>query len=153
MTLYEFLLFVHVLAVAAWVGGAIYPLLVSELALRARDQEQVVRLLQYDEKLGPIFFIPAGLIVLGAGIWLVVEGNWSMTEDAWTLAGLIALVLAFAIGIAFFLPAGKRLNESAAQFGAGSAEVRQALDRLRVVAWIDVLVLVFAVFVMTTKPF
>ncbi len=39
MTLYQFLLFVHVLAAAAWVGGAVYPLLVSELALRARDQE------------------------------------------------------------------------------------------------------------------
>lgn len=76
-----------------------------------------------------------------------------MTEDAWTLAGLIALVLAFAIGIAFFLPAGKRLNEAVARSGAGSAEVRQALDRLRVVAWVDLLLLVFAVFVMTTNRF
>jgi hypothetical protein len=75
-----------------------------------------------------------------------------MTEDAWSLAGLIALVLAFAIGIAF-LPAGKRLNEAVARSGAGSAEVRQALDHLRVVAWVDLLLLVFAVFVMTTKPF
>ncbi len=82
-----------------------------------------------------------------------MEGNWSLTDDAWTLAGLIALVLAFAIGIVFFLPAGKRMNEAVAQFGAGSAEVRRAVDRLRLVAWVDVVVLVFAVFVMTTKPF
>ena len=153
MTLYEFLLFLHVLAAVAWVGGAIYPLLVAELALRARDQEHVLRLLHYDDKLGPIYFIPAVLTVLAAGIGLVLEGNWSMIEDAWILAGLIALLAAFAVGVIFFLPAGKRLSAAAAQYGGGSAVVRQAIDRLRLIAWADLLVLLFAVFVMTTKPF
>ena len=153
MTLYEFLLFVHVLAVIAWIGGALYVLLVTELALRAREQELVVRLLHYDDRLAPVLYIPAGLIVLGAGIGLVLDGNWSMTDDGWILAGLIALVLAFVVGFAFFLPAGKRLNQAVAQSGARSSEARAALDRIRLVAWADLVLLVFAVFVMTTKPF
>ena len=153
MTLYELLLFVHVLAAIAWIGGALYVLLVTELALRARDQEHVVRLLHYDDRLAPLLYIPAGLLVLGAGIGLVLDGPWSMTRDGWILAGLIALVLAFAVGFAFFLPAGKRLNEAVAQFGAGSTEARSRLDRIRLVAWLDLALLVFAVFVMTTKPF
>jgi uncharacterized membrane protein len=153
LTLYELLLFVHVLAVIAWVGGALYVLLVTEVALRARDQEHVVRLLHYDDKLAPLLYIPAGLIVLGGGIGLVLEGNWHMIDDRWILAGLIALVLAFAVGFAFFLPAGKRLNEAVSQFGAGSPEARRPLDRIRLVAWADLVLLLFAVFVMTTKPF
>ncbi len=153
MTLYEFLLFLHVLGAIAWIGAAMYVLLVTELALRGGDQAVVVRLLHYDDRLGPILYIPAGLIVLGAGIGLVLEGNWSVTGDGWVLAGLLALAAAFAVGFAFFLPAGKRLNRAVASDGPESPTVRRNIDRIRVLAWVDLVLLLLAVFVMTTKPF
>ena len=152
MSLYELLLFVHVLAAIAWVGGALVVLVVLEVARRSGDRAHVVKALHYDDRLGPIYYIPAVLILLGAGVGLVWEGPWSF-DDGWVLAGIGLLVAAFAVGLALFLPAGKRLNAAVAAHGPESDEAAAEVDRIRAVAWGDFALLVAAVFVMTTKPF
>ena len=152
MSLYEFLLFVHVLGAIAWVGGALAVLVVLELARRSGDRAHAIRALHYDDRMGPIYYIPSALVVLGAGVGLVLEGPWSF-GDGWVMAGLALLVAAFAVGAAFFLPAGKRLAAAVDAHGAASDEAAVQVDRIRVVAWADLALLVAAVFVMTTKPF
>jgi uncharacterized membrane protein len=151
VSLYEPLLFVHVLAAVAWVGGALVVVVVLEVARRSGDRAHVVRMLHYDDRLGPIYYIPAALLVVAAGVGLVLEGPWSF-GDGWVLAGIGLLVAAFAVGVAFFLPAGKRLNAAVAAHGAESDEAAARVDRIRTVAWADLALLVAAVFVMTTKP-
>jgi uncharacterized membrane protein len=152
VSLYEFLLFVHVLAAIAWVGAALAVLVVLELARRSGDRAHAVRALHYDDRMGLVYYIPATLLVLAAGIGLVFEGPWSFS-DGWVVAGLVLLGAAFAVGAAFFLPAGKRLGAAVAAHGAESDEVAAEVDRIRLVAWADFALLVAAVFVMTTKPF
>ncbi len=152
MSLYELLLFVHVLGAAAWVGGAFGVLVVLELAQRSGDRAYVIRLLHYDDRLGPLYYIPAALLVLAAGVGLVLEGPWGF-GDGWVVAGIGLLAAAFALGVAFFLPAGKRLGAAVESHGPESDEAAAEVARIRVVAWVDLAVLVAAVFVMTTKPF
>ncbi len=152
MTLYELLLFVHVLAAVVWVGAVIFVAVVLELALRADDRSLLLRLIAYDDRLAPIFYIPAVLVVLAAGIGLVLEGPWSFA-DGWVLAGLALLLAAFALGIAFFLPAARRLHAAVAAGGADSSEAAVELRSYRTLTWIDAGILVAAVFVMTVKPF
>jgi uncharacterized membrane protein len=150
-SLYELLLFVHVLAASAWVGGALLVLVLTEVARRSDDRDYVIRLLHYDDRLGPIFYIPAVVILLAAGIGLVLEGPWAF-GDGWVLAGIVLLAAAFLVGIAFFLPAGKRLNAAVSAHGATSDEAAAQAGRIRTVAWADFALLVAAVFVMTAKP-
>jgi len=152
MSIYELLLFVHVLGASAWVGANILGTLLYELAMRAGDRRWVVRLGELDDRLAPILYIPAASLVLLAGIGLVLDGPWSF-GDGWVVAGLVLLFAAFAIGLGFFMPLAKKLAAAVADGGADSPEVDRLLRSLRPVLWADVGVLVAAVFVMTTKPF
>ena len=152
MTLYELLLFVHVLAAALWVGAVLFFAVVLELALRSDDRRLLLRLIAYDERLGPILYIPAIVLVLAAGVGLVVDGPWTF-GDGWVIAGLALLASAFVLGIAFFLPTAKRLSAAVEGGGPESDEARQQLGTYRTLTWIDAGILVAAVFVMTVKPF
>jgi len=152
MTLYELLLFVHVLAAAAWFGAVAFVVLVMELALRSGDRNALLRLIEYDDRLAPILYIPAVILVLTAGIGLVFDGPWSF-GDGWIIAGLCLLVAVFVLGVGFNLPAAKRVRSAVEATGVESAEVRARLQSFRMLSWIDLVLLVAAVFVMTTKPF
>jgi len=152
MTLYELLLFVHVLAAAAWVGAVLFVALVTELALRSNDRSTLVKLVDYDERLAPLLYIPAVLLTLAAGIGLVFDGPWSF-GDGWILAGIVLLVATFIVGVGFIVPASKKLAAAVQGAGVESEDARVRLQVLRALTWIDLGLLVAAVFVMTTKPF
>ena len=152
MSLYEGLLFVHVLAAAAWFGAALLSLALVELAARGGDSGLVVAFGEYDDDLAKFLFIPAALVTLVAGIALVFEGPWDWTRDGWTLAGLVLLVGIFALGLGVIVPAGNKLKQLGAE-GAAEPELRAQIDRYRRLSWIDVGLLALAIFLMTTKPF
>jgi uncharacterized membrane protein len=152
VTLYELLLFVHVLAAAAWVGAVLFFAVVLEMALRAQERTLLLRLIAYDDRLAPVFYIPAIVLVLAAGVGLVLDGPWSF-GDGWVVAGVLLLVSAFGLGIAFFLPTAKRLHAALDSGGVDSADVLVELRTYRTLTWIDAAMLVAAVFVMTAKPF
>ena len=152
MTLYELLLFVHVLAAAAWVGAVVFFALVLELAVRADERTLLLRLVAYDDRLAPIFYIPAVALVLAAGVGLVFDGPWTF-GDGWVVAGIVLLFAALALGIAFFLPTAKRLHAAVGAGGVESAAAAAELRRYRTLTWVDAALLVAAVFVMTVKPF
>jgi len=152
MTLYELLLFVHVLAAAAWVGAVVFVVLVTELALRSNDRSTLVKLVDYDERLAPLLYIPAVLLTLAAGIGLVFDGPWSF-GDGWILAGIVLLVATFILGVGLIVPASKKLAAAVEGAGVEAEDARARLQVLRALTWIDLGLLVAAVFVMTTKPF
>ena len=152
MSLYELLLFIHVLAAAVWVGAVVFFVFVLELALRANDRALLLRLIAYDDRLAPILYIPAVILVLTAGIGLVLDGPWSF-GDGWVVAGLALVLSAFVLGIAFFLPTAKRLRAAVESDGLESAGVGEQLTTYRMLTWADAAILVAAVFVMTAKPF
>ena len=57
MSLYELLLFIHVLAAAAWFGAALLSLVLVELAARAGDRGYVLKLGEYEERVANLLFI------------------------------------------------------------------------------------------------
>ena len=151
MSLYELLLFVHVLAAAAWFGAALLAVVLLELAARARDTPWVVRFGEYDEKLAPLLFIPAGIVTLVVGVALVFDGPWSFT-DGWVIAGLLLFVAIFALGLGLIVPAGKKLT-ALARGDASAVELQDQIGKLRMLSWIDVVLLAAAILFMTAKPF
>ena len=115
VSLYEFLLFVHVLAVAAWFGAALLSVVLMELAVRAQDIAWIMRFGEYDDTLAKVLFIPSALLVLITGVALVFEGPWSFTDDGWVLAGIVLLAGIFASASGRSCPPGRSSSPSAAR--------------------------------------
>jgi uncharacterized membrane protein len=152
VSLYELLLFLHVLAAAAWYGAALLLLVIVELAARVGDRAAVLTLGEYEDRLASLLFIPAALVVLASGIALVFDGPWSWGEDGWVIAGLVTFAVIFVLGIAVIVPAGKKLKKLAASAAAESALDAQ-IRTLRTLSIVDVALLTVATFFMTVKPF
>lgn len=152
MTRYELLVFLHVFAAVAWVGGVFMAAVLWEVALRAKDYETLVKLIQYDDRLGKIYWMPAVLLVLTAGLGLVLDGPWQIS-DSWILLGLAILIGALVLVFTTAFPAARRLDAAVRTSGADSPEARRQLLALRRITWVELAGLAVAVFVMTTKPF
>src|SRR5215204_3697204 len=69
-TLYEWLLFLHVIAVMVWVGGVVVLGALSALVLRNRDAAASARFVGMLRVVGPAVLAPAPAVALGAGIWM-----------------------------------------------------------------------------------
>jgi uncharacterized membrane protein len=150
-TLYEALLFVHIVGAIVWIGGAVMHLALMQLAKRSGSRADMVKLLGYDDRLGPVLYVPAGLVVLLAGIGLVLEGGWEW-DQGWIIAGLVLLGVAYVGGAAYFLPAGKRLQRALASDGEESEAVERIVVEIERVAKLDLVILLAAVYVMIAKP-
>lgn len=150
MTLYELLLFVHVLAAATWVGGAIMLKIQSDRALRT-DPGRAAELALETERVGTRVLMPASIVLLVAGLWLVFEGDWGF-EPLWVKLGLAIYVVSAVTGAVFLGPLYKQVGVLRAERGAGDAELTARLQRISTLSWIDMGLLVAAIFVMTVKP-
>ena len=150
MTLYELLLFVHVLAAALWVGGVIMLKIQSDRVLRA-DPNRAAELAIETERVGTGVIMPASIVLLVAGIWMVFEGDWGF-RPLWVKLGLAIYVISAVAGAVFLGPHYKRIGELRAERGPDDPEVGERLRRISALSWIDVGLLVAAVFVMTVKP-
>ncbi len=148
-SLYDWLLFLHILAAALWLGGLVMISLLATLVLRSRDYELVKRLIGSIRIAGAVFG-PSMLAVLGFGIWMVIRSPaWNFGQD-WVIAALALFAAVFVIGVAFQARAA-----ISAQRAAESGDHDEALRQLRRWSWgmeAIAVILVVAVWDMVAKP-
>lgn len=150
MTLYELLLFVHVLAAATWVGGAVILKVQTSRALKS-DPDRAAELALETSQVGTAVLMPASIVLLVAGLWMVFESDIGF-DPLWVKLGLAIYVVSAVAGAAFLGPLYKKIGELRAERGPGDAEVTALVQRLATLSWVDLALLVAAIFVMTTKP-
>lgn len=153
MTLYKILLFVHITAIAIWVGGGFMFALLGARAAKAGPPppEMVIRNLGIAEWLGPHFYLPVILTTLVSGIWLVDESGLGFGHF-FVLFGLGITVLAAGMGVGFFVPRAKALASHINEKGL-DAEAQAAMAQIAVVSKVILGLLVLTIFAMTYKPF
>jgi hypothetical protein len=87
VSLYEWLLFVHVLAAMVWLGGAAMTAALALRALRSDDDGEIARFVGSLRVVGPFVLAPPPALLLGAGLWswgvglillLLVVATWDM---------------------------------------------------------------------------
>jgi Predicted integral membrane protein (DUF2269) len=150
MSWYEFLLFGHLTAVAAWVGGDIMLQALSFRALAASGERQIAFTSDV-EWVGMRLLVPASVLVLLFGFGLVSDGDWDMGQF-WLLAG-IAVFLASAItGAGFLGPETGRISRLAEERGAEAPEVRARVKRVVLISRIELVLLVLLIGDMVAKP-
>src|ERR671931_1041401 len=141
-SLYDWLMFLHILAAMVWVGGLVALAVFGRYVLRGGQHEAVARFIGSLRVLGPIMLAPAAVLVLVFGIWMVLdEPAWSF-EQAWVWLALLLVVVAVLVG-AVFLSRVALAAEQAVAAGDHDGAARQ-LARWTWGIWLILLLLVVA---------
>jgi len=150
MTWYELWLFLHLSAMALWIGGAVAVQVFAALAKASGDP---ARSGAFGKDTGVVvrwIFMPASLAVLVSGALLVNEGNWDWSE--WfVVLGLIGWAAVSFTAFGYLTRALSRVGMRMATEGP-SPELGAEMTRLILLARILILVLFAIVLVMVVKP-
>ena len=149
-TLYDWLLFLHVLAAMVWVGGGVMLAAIAARVLRDPDPAAVGRFTASLRSLGPLVLAPATVAVLGLGIGLVVDSDAWDFGQLWLQLGLALFAAAFLIGAVWQSRTALAATRAAEHNSNG--EARRQLRRWSWGYRLIVLLLVVAAWDMTTKP-
>ena len=151
MSLYEFLLFVHVLMAVTWVGGDIAIQVLAVRATRAKDPVRTASLTGDIEWMGLRVFMPASILLLIFGIWAASEGNWDFGQ-AWISVGFAAFLFSFFLGMAFLGPESGRIKKLVQDRSFEDPEVLRRIGRILLFSRLELIVLIVAIWAMVSKP-
>jgi uncharacterized membrane protein len=149
-TLYDWLVFLHVLAAMVWVGGGVLLAVTAARVLRDPDPGAVARFTGSLRVLGPLVLAPATIAVLGLGLALVLDSDAWDFGQLWVQLGLGAFAGAFLIGAVY-----QSRTALAATRAADRGDDAEARRQLRRWSWgyrLILLLLILATWDMTTKP-
>lgn len=149
-TLDDWLIAIHILCAVIWVGGSF----VTQLyALRAQGSGSlsIAPFAKDAELVGQRTFLPAALVLLATGIWLVSRDVFQL--EFWNTWGLIVIGVSIVAGAGFLGPESGRIGRLIDERGQDDAEVARRLGRLFLVSRIELVLLISVVLVMTLKPF
>jgi uncharacterized membrane protein len=147
MTLYEFLLFVHITGAVIWLGGAFTFQMYGWVVRRGGDPEEMARFAGRAGVLAERMFVPASLVVVLAGIWLIIEGSWGW-DHLWVIFALVTFAASFLTGLLVLGPIAKRIPVAGPTTPAGQALIQRLFTILR----IDLAFMYTIVFAMVVKP-
>ena len=142
------LLFIHIAAVAIWVGAGVTQLVVSPAMHRAGGpaaaewMRQVVRL-------GRVLFSPAAVIVLVTGILMVLDSVLYEFEQAFIVIGFIAVVIGGVLGTRVYGPGGTEIAEL--HDSGETEEATEKLTRILSIATAEVGFLLFTIWAMVNR--
>jgi uncharacterized membrane protein len=96
--LYDWLIFLHILAAMFWLGGITVVGAFAVRILRTREPGATATFLGSLRLIGPLVLAPAPVLLLAMGIWMVAK-QWDFSQT-WVSAGLTLFAVAFLIGAA-----------------------------------------------------
>ena len=151
MSGYELALFLHILAAMIWIGGAISIQILAIKIVGRDDAAEITRFTGDIEQIGLKVFMPASLVVVLAGAWMVYDGPWELS-NAWVAIGLGLYALSFLTGMGFLGPESGRISKLTAEHGAEHPEVLRRIKRIFLVSRIELVWLLAIVALMVFKP-
>jgi uncharacterized membrane protein len=114
---------------------------------RGGDPEEMARFAGRAGVLAERMFVPASLVVVLAGIWLIIDGNWGW-DHLWVIFALVTFGASFLTGILVLSPLAKRIPVAGPTTPAGQALIQRLFTILRV----DLAFMYAIVFAMVVKP-
>jgi uncharacterized membrane protein len=143
---------VHVLFAVIWVGGGVSIMIHAIRAQRTYDPNDIVTIAKQAAFMGEKVFAPVGLVTFLMGIAMMINTNWGWGHF-WVIIGLLGYASTFGVGIGVLSPLAKQIAQSAEQNGPTSPQTLALIDRIMLIARIDVAVLLVVILDMVTKPF
>jgi uncharacterized membrane protein len=150
-TVYLLLKFVHVASVIVWVGGVFALAVLNARAAGAGEPAAQAALGRQSEQFGRTVIGPAMGLTLLAGIATAASIGYPFTS-LWIVWGVVALVLSILIGVVAVRRAAEELATLARASGMNDPRVAALGRRIGMLNWLNILVLVSAVWAMVFKP-
>ena len=148
MDTFEIYKFLHVTTAIIWVGGGIFGAVLTERAKSATPAHRLGIAKDMSFVSGRVF-APMAMLTLLFGILMVLDADAIEFEQTWIAIGLGAIVLSIVLGAGFLGPqSGKLVGE----LESGSDGAMERLRRIALVSYIDLVVLLIAVWAMVAKP-
>jgi hypothetical protein len=144
----DLLLFVHIAAVAAWIGAGITQLIVTP-ALQQTGGITAAAWMRQTVRLGRILLSPAAILVLISGVWMVVREDVYEFEQAFVVIGFIAVATGAFLGMRVYGPMGRDiadLHES-----GESAQAGEKHRRIATLGLAEIALLLFTVWAMVSR--
>ncbi len=149
MDWYGIFKFLHVSFAIVWLGGGLGLIVLGGKAVRARNDAELVRVLENGLYLASHAFVPASAGAVVAGVVMVFLGqDWS---EAWIIVGLVGFGVTFSFGNFFIKPRGDRLMEAVLKEGPTPAAAARCRDILALLKF-DVVMMFTVVADMVLKP-
>jgi uncharacterized membrane protein len=148
--IYRFIVYIHILAAIAWVGGALAINLLGTRVARSGDPDELPRLGRQIEWLGLRYFLPISIITFVAGVILVSQ-RWSFSQT-WISIAMLLWLVSVLLGALYIGPRSRKVAEMFETLGHTSTDARAASSRLFMVARIDLLIFLVIVGLMVWKP-
>ena len=150
MNKYELLKTIHVLGAVVWVGGGVMAQLLAFRIRRTNDTGRMAAFAKDSEWIGTHVFLPASLLLLAMGIWMVVD-VWSFS-DLWIVIGIVGMLFSVLTGSLFLGPESKRLGTLMEDPNADQGAIASRIDRILLISRIELVVLLLVVADMVIKP-
>ncbi len=150
---YALFKWLHVTGAVVWVGGG---LTLTILAMRAErsseDPVEMATIARQAAFMGERVFAPVGLLVFLMGIAMVINLHWGW-GTTWIVIGLVGYAITFLTGLLVLGPQAKRVGQLIETKGAEDTETQAAIQRILLLARLDMGVLLLVVADMILKPF
>ena len=145
--MHDLLLVLHIVGVATWLGANMVQFL-STRRLVAQGGQVAAAWTATTLLWGRILYMPAAVLVLVTGTWLVLDGAWEFS-DVFVSVGFTVIIIATILGIVVTAKIGERAT---AAFGAGDDAAGNAeINKLMSWAILDTVLIVIAIIAMVGK--
>jgi uncharacterized membrane protein len=143
---------VHVLSAMVWVGGGLTLMLIGARARSSPDVNAIGQFARTLPYVGLRVLMPAVVLVLVTGVWLVMaSASWNFSQF-WVLLALGLFALAFLIGAVYLSRVGIELERTASAEALASAKEASLVNRWLLGYGVVLGALLLAVWDMVFKP-
>ena len=149
--MYELLLTIHVLAAVIWVGGGLAMHILGRRVLKRGDSREIFEFSKEINTVAQRLYAPTALILLIAGVLLVNEAGYEFSQ-LWITLAFIGWAFSFVVGIGYYGPQDKKLQQLVAAEGPNATGVVENVRQALLVNSIEQTILFLVVIDMTTKP-
>ncbi len=148
--MYRFLVLLHIVCAAVWVGGAVAVQILAIRVERSDDPTDLPRLARHVEALGNVAFIPAASVLLLTGVVMTAQA-WAF-DQAWILVAILLWLVSAVAGAVYLAPRAKRVVALFEAEGPTSGAARRLISRLFVVSRVELLSFAVIIVLMVYKP-
>ncbi len=142
---YDALRFIHSLAAYVWLGSLFGSLIFATIATR-RSPGGVLTGAQAIVRFSTRVGLPAAILLLLAGIWMVATGD-GPSGGSWIMAGFVLWLLAAVGGSALMHPTARKLRAA-----ASDAEAVALAKRIIMIGGGEIILVAIAIWIMGAKP-